>query len=126
MDPFPSFRRDAAFDAASILGGADAQHEVVELAAGLPIAPARPVDDLRAVELVEFDLDAVRTERLRESQHSRSVLERIVAVADEGRNPAHCSRDYIATAFALESMTKTRQTERLPEFRPEPSVIYSS
>ena len=98
------FRRDVAVDAATTFGRADTEHEVIEFAASLLVAPTRPIDDLFAVELVELDVDTVCSQRLRESQHSRTVLRRIVVVANEGGNPAHNSGDYTPRPSAAESM----------------------
>jgi len=47
-------------------------------------APARPVDQLVAVEAVQLDRDAVPAQRLGERRHGLRVPVRVLGIADEG------------------------------------------
>ena len=74
IDALSFLWRYMAFESPSVLGRADANDELRMLDAGHLVTPSRPVHNLFVVELVEFDVDAVASQRKRQRKHSLTVF----------------------------------------------------
>ena len=66
-----------------VFGATYADDKVRMVTTDLLAAPSWPIDDVFIVKLVEFDVDAVASQRPREIQYTRAMFTRIMTIADE-------------------------------------------
>ena len=80
---FANIGSDAAFYAMFVFRRADTHDEIGVLRAEPFFAPARPVEQLILVELIQFRINSIASKLLREHENTVTMLPSIVAIADE-------------------------------------------